>query len=120
MTLQSLQAAKGVEEKLLLATRELVNKNKILKVLCKLHTEKIREAKELCLLEIFEAESQVIEQQSLTKVPADAAYDLFRQFVCGKTQLNGTALSKTCIKKTVDGHQWVKDQSSALVKWASF
>jgi hypothetical protein len=34
MTLQHLQATKGVEEKLLLARRELVDKNKILKVLC--------------------------------------------------------------------------------------
>ncbi len=55
MTLQHLQATKGVEEKLLLATRELGDKNKILKVLPKLRAREIIEAKELSLMEISKA-----------------------------------------------------------------
>jgi hypothetical protein len=62
MTLQHLQAMKGVEERLILITRELGDKNKILKALCKLCTGETNEAKELHLLEVTNAESQVIEQ----------------------------------------------------------
>jgi hypothetical protein len=40
MTLHHLQSTKGVEEKLLLATKELTEKNKILEMLCKLHTRR--------------------------------------------------------------------------------
>jgi hypothetical protein len=48
-----------VEEKLLLATRELVNKNKtIFKALHKLCTRETHEVKELHLLEISKAESK--------------------------------------------------------------
>ncbi len=61
MTLKQLQATMDAEERLLLATRELGDKNKILKVLCKLRTRETHEAKELHLLEVSEAESQVIE-----------------------------------------------------------
>ncbi len=86
MTLQCPQATEGVKETLLLVTRELGDKKQILKALSKLHTGKTHEAKELCLLEISKVESQVIEQQSLTKIEADAAYDLFCQFLCGKAQ----------------------------------
>jgi hypothetical protein len=50
MTLQQLQATKGVEEKLQLGTRGLGEKNNILKVLHKLRTGETRKAKELCLL----------------------------------------------------------------------
>jgi hypothetical protein len=66
---------KRVEEELLLATRNLHDKNKILKAFC---------TKELYLMVIFKAGVQVIDQQALTKVVADVAYDLFHQFVCGK------------------------------------
>ncbi len=86
MTLQCLIVTEGVEEKLLLATRELQDKNKILKALRKLCTGETLDAKELHLMEISEAEAQVIDQQALEKVTADATYDLFRQFVCGKAQ----------------------------------
>jgi hypothetical protein len=86
MTLQHLQTTKGVEEKLLLATKELGERNKIPKTLCKSRTRETLEAKELHLLEVSKAESQVIEQQTVTKVAADAAYDLFHQFVGGKAQ----------------------------------
>jgi hypothetical protein len=61
MTLQHLQATKGMEKKLLIASRELVNKNKILNALCKLHTLVTCEAKELCLMEIPKAKSQLID-----------------------------------------------------------
>jgi hypothetical protein len=57
MTLQQLMATKGVEEKLLLATRELGDKNKILKTLRKLRTRETREAKEHHLLKVSKAES---------------------------------------------------------------
>ena len=62
MTLQCPQAMEGVKEMLLLVTRELGNKKQILKALCKLRTGKTHEAKELHLLEVTNAESQVIEQ----------------------------------------------------------
>jgi hypothetical protein len=55
MTIQRLQGTKGVDEKLLLTMRELVDKNKILKALSKLRTRETCEAKELCLLEIYKA-----------------------------------------------------------------
>ncbi len=61
MTLQCLQATKGVEEKLLLLKRELGNKNKILKALRKLLSRETLVAKKLHLLEISMAESQVKE-----------------------------------------------------------
>ncbi len=64
--LQRLQATKGVEEKLLLATEELKEKNKILKTLRKSHTMETREAKQLHLMEVSAAKSQVIEQQTVT------------------------------------------------------
>jgi hypothetical protein len=99
MTLQHLQAAKGVKEKLLLATKELTEKNKILRTLCKLHTRETHEAKELCFLEVSEAESQVMEQQTVTKVMADAAYDLFHQFVCGNAQIPWDCIIKDMHEK---------------------
>jgi hypothetical protein len=64
----------------------LGEKNKILELLYKSRTRKTHEAKELHLLEDSEAETQVIEQQTVTKVVADAAYNLFHQFVRGKSQ----------------------------------
>jgi hypothetical protein len=86
MTLQHLQATKDVEEKLLFATKAFTEKNKILEMLCKTRTGEAREANELRFLEVSEAESQVIEQQTVTKVAANVTYDLFCQFVCGKAQ----------------------------------
>jgi hypothetical protein len=83
---QHLQATKGVEERLLLLTRELGDKNKILKVLCRIRTRETCKAKELCLLEVSKAEFHFIEQQSLMKCVADAACGLLCQIVCGEAQ----------------------------------
>ncbi len=63
-----------------------MEKNKILTMLRKSCTRETCETKELHLLEVSKAQSQVIEQQTVVKVTADAAYDLFRQFVRGNAQ----------------------------------
>jgi hypothetical protein len=102
-----------LQEKLLLALEE---KNKILKLLCKSRTREICEAKELLLLEVSEAESQVIEQQSLMKVVADAAYDLIRRFVCGKAQTQWDHIDKDFHEKDPwMGINWVK--TKGLHSW---
>jgi hypothetical protein len=103
------EAPHDAPEKLLLVTRELVRKNKILKMLPKLYTRETREAK---------AESQVIEQQSLTKVMADAAYDLFRQLICGEAQSQWDHIIKDMHKKDT-GINGAKTKSLCLWNWAS-
>jgi hypothetical protein len=104
MTIQHLQATKGAAEKLLLATKESGEKNKILKMHCKPGTEANCEAKELHVLDISKAESQVVEQKMVTKVAADAAYDLFCQFVHGEAQTQWDCIVKDiCMKKTYGG-----------------
>ena len=99
MTLQHLQATKDVEEKLLFATKAFTEKNKILEMLCKTRTGEAREANELRFLEVSEAESQVIEQQTVTKVAANVTYDLFCQFVCGKAQTQWDRIFKDMHEK---------------------
>ncbi len=86
-----------------------------------LHTGETCEAKELCLLEISEAESQVIEQQSMTKVPADAAYDLFCQFVCGKAQTQWDCIIKDKHEKDLwTGINGIKTKGLCSWNWVSY
>jgi hypothetical protein len=121
MTLQQLMATKGVEEKLLLTTRELAEKNKILKALHKSHTGETHEAKKFHLLEISEAESQVIEIQSLTKVAADAAYDLSHQFVRGEAPIQWDRIVKDMHEKDLwTGINGVKTKGLRSWNWVSF
>jgi hypothetical protein len=96
-------------------------KDKILKVLHTNCTGETREAKELHLKEISKTEAQVIDQQALTKVAADAAYDLFHQFICGKAKTQWDHIIKDMHKKylgmCVNG---AKTKGLRLQNWVSF